>query len=374
MNNEITQIKKVLEESNDILIALSEDPSYDAIASGLALHSLCNKLNKKAEIVVNNFNPSKNIDFLQNLNLVSQKLENLKNFTISLDTTGTEIENLDYFIKNNEIKIFITPKKGEIKKNNIKLDTIKFKHDLIITLDTENLENLGSLYEENLDFFYETSIINIDHKANNGRFGQINLIDLSSVAISEIIYKLFEDEKHLIDEDIATSFLTGIISKTKSFRTENITPRVLEIAGNLVSMGAKREEIINNLFKQQTVPILKLWGRALSRLQYNDNIGLVWTALLREDFIKSGAGPEKLKDVIDELITNSPDAKIILLIYENENSVCCILRSENTSDLQKLSPIFGGITTGNELKFCMTNKNVMEAEKYILEEIKKVTS
>ena len=221
MKDKIAQIKTVLKESKNILITLSKNPSYDAIASSLALGSLCKKLGKKTEIVAYNFTAEKHINFLPNLNSIAQKLEKLKKFTISLDITNTKVDDLDYSIKNNKIEICITPKKGEIENKDIKLNKTNFKYDAIIVVDAENLESLGSVYENNLDFFYQTTIINIDHKPQNERFGQINLIDLSSVSVSEIIYNIFKDEKHLIDAEIATNFLTGIIAKTKSFKTKS---------------------------------------------------------------------------------------------------------------------------------------------------------
>ncbi|NQU83898.1 MAG: hypothetical protein HQ536_04265 [Parcubacteria group bacterium] len=371
MNDEISQIKVILGESRNPLIILSQNPSHDAIASGLALYSLCEKLNKKATIMSHDFTPSRHIYFLSRINHISKNIENLKNFVISLDVSKTKIDNLEYHIKDNELKIFLAPKEGELNAEDLKFDTPKFKHDIIFTIDAENLESLGAIYEKNLDFFYQTTIVNIDHKPQNTRFGQINLVDLSSTAVSEIIFKMFENEIHLVDEDIATHFLTGIISKTKSFRNENITPRTLEIAGRLISMGAKREEIVNNLYKQQTVPILKLWGRALAGLKHDERIGLVWSVLTRQDFVKAGADCKHLPDVIDELIENSPEAKITLLIYENADSICCLIRAGKNFDLNSVAMRFNATLINNEMRFCINDKDLLNSEKWILEEIKK---
>ena len=140
-------------------------------------------------------------------------------------------------------------------------------------------------------------------------------------------------------------------------------------------MGAKREEIVNNLFKQRTVPILKLWGRALAGLKHDDSIGLVWSVLSREDFIKAGADPKHLPEVIDELIINSPEAKLVLLVYEqNDGHVCCLLRAEKNFDLKKIAVQPNANLSNNELRFCITDKDLIKSEKWIIEEIKKATS
>ncbi|MDP2766655.1 MAG: hypothetical protein Q8O41_04270, partial [Candidatus Methanoperedens sp.] len=52
-----------------------------------------------------------------------------------------------------------------------------FKYDLIIALDTADLESLGQIYDNDTEFFYKTPIINIDHHSENEEFGQINFIE-----------------------------------------------------------------------------------------------------------------------------------------------------------------------------------------------------
>ncbi|MEA3272590.1 MAG: hypothetical protein U9P90_02890 [Patescibacteria group bacterium] len=374
MNDEIAQIKTILGESKKPLIVLAENPSHDAIASSLGLYLLCMDLKKNPTIVSHNFASTKPIEFLPKINLISPNLVNLQNYLISIEIPEDKIDTVDHFHKNNKLNISLRLKEGSIKTENIKFGSSKFNYDIIFTLDAENLETLGKIYEKNLDFFYHTPIVNIDHKPENTRFGQINLVDLSATSISEIIYNIFNENEQIIDEDISTYFLTGIISKTKSFKTENITPRTLDIAGRLISMGAKREKIVNNLYKQQTVPILKLWGRALAGLKHDDNIGLVWSVLSRQDFIKAGADAKHLPDVIDELIINSPEAKLVLFIYEDSDSICCLLRAGRNFDLKKLAMNFNEpyVIINNEIKFCVTDKDLIKSEKWVVDEVRKL--
>ena len=93
----------------------------------------------------------------------------------------------------------------------------KDKYDLIITVDSPDLESLGKLFEENTDFFYNTPIINIDHSSDNENYGQINHVDLTASSTAELIFNMFEEyDMKMINEDIATCLLTGIFTATDS--------------------------------------------------------------------------------------------------------------------------------------------------------------
>ena len=121
-----------------------------------------------------------------------------------------------------------------------------------------------------------------------------------------------------IDADIATALLAGMITKTNSFKTENTKPNTLTIASRLMHLGANRDHIVQNLYRTRAISTLKLWGQALSHLQYDKSIGLVWTTITRDDFTRAGAQEHELYEIIDELIASSPEAKIIALLHEHQ--------------------------------------------------------
>ena len=120
----------------------------------------------------------------------------------------------------------------------------------------------------------------------------------------------------MIDEDIATCLLAGLISKTKNFKTPNITPHTLLITSQLISMGGRREQIVTNLYRSRSLNVLKLWGRVLARLSGTLDNKLVWSTISQDDFDKTESSEKDLGDIIDELIVNIPQAKVVALIYE----------------------------------------------------------
>ena len=84
-------------------------------------------------------------------------------------------------------------------------------------------------------------------------------------------------------------------------------------------MGARREEIINHFYRSRPLATLKLWGRVLARLKSDLDHKLVWSVLTRADFEKTGTTAKDIFEVVDELIVNIPQAKIIVLLYESGN-------------------------------------------------------
>ncbi|MFA4941621.1 MAG: DHH family phosphoesterase [Patescibacteria group bacterium] len=325
MLNQEQQIFEQIKKANNILITFSRTWNGDSVASALALFLFLKKLDKNVEIAAEKYEANETISpepknlfsFLPSFSEIKNGLENLRKFIISLDITNAKVNQIKYKLEKNSLNFIISPKEGFFTEDDITSSTEGFKYDLIITLDSPDMESLGKIYDNDTEFFYKTPIINIDHHSDNEEFGQINLVELNAVSTSEILFSLFDSySREMIDEDIATCLLTGIIYKTKSFKTSNITPNTLMSTSQLISMGAKREEIVNRLYRSRSLNVLKLWGRVLARLSGTLDNKLVWSTLSHIDFIKTETNKDDLNDVIDELIVNIPAAKIVVIIYE----------------------------------------------------------
>jgi len=312
------QISGLLERHSNVLVCLPAKPTTDAIASGLAMYSTLQKLGKKAKVVAADFALPSNHRFLPKSDEITQDLTALRKFVVTVDVTRTKVQELQYDIKQDKLNIYITPKNGYFETRDVSTSSSDYEFDIIIILDSRDLASLGKVFEDNAEFFHHTPIINIDHHPGNEHFGEINFVHITATSISEIIFELLEHlDGNLLDEYIATNLLTGIISKTKSFQTNTVTPRSLAIASHLIASGARREDIVKNLYQTKTLHTLKLWGRALSQLQSDPDRKIVWSVLQQADFIATGTGPYDLEQVIDELIVNTPDAQNVFIIYEH---------------------------------------------------------
>lgn len=368
------QIQELVKQTDSLLITLPHQPTTDAIASGLALCSILEKMGKRCKIVGSNFQLPPNHQFLPRSNEILSDLTSLRKFIISVDVSKTAVSDLSYAIAQDPAKldIFITPKNGFFEARDVTTSAGAFNFGAIIVLDTPDLQALGPLYTENAEFFYHTPIINIDHSTANDHFGQINLVQVTATSTSEILFELIQSwDRSLLDEFIATHLLTGIISKTKSFKAGSVTPKSLAIASHLITSGARREEIVKHLYQQKTVTTLRLWGRTLAKLQTDPQSRLVWSSLVAADFQEAGAQPDELRNVIDELVVNTPEADSICIFYElpTGSVQALILTPKWMNNLEVFADMHPQGKTN--LTVCtIAGKSISEVEKNILDRIR----
>lgn len=344
----------------------------DAVAASLALSEALKKHGKNPEIVSTGFKTTPYFNFL-GAGDIKPSVEGLRKFVISLDVSKNKVSDFSYDIAGDKLNIYLTPKEGLFREAALETKHENFKYDLVIALDSPSLPSLGKLYSAHSELFSDMPIINIDHGAANEFYGQINLVNLAASSTAEVVAQILKQQNFQIDSGLATKLLAGMIAKTRNFRHTNLSPKTLELAARLLELGARREEIIENFYRTRSPETLRLWGRALARLKFDLPRKLVWTLLGREDFLHAGAKNDlELGDVIHELIVYSPDAKIVVLLYEQGGplNICALIASTAGRDARELGKVFGAEGTNTLVKFCLTNLNIVEAEKYVIEKVK----
>lgn len=367
------QFFKQLEKSNNILVVFANDWNGDAVSSALGLLLLGEKMGKHFEVAASpdwkNHQTEKNStwSFLPAFEKISNKVENLRKFIVSLNIKNAKVSQIKYLVENDSLNFIISPTEGWFSSEDISSSESGFKYDLIITVNCQDLESLGEIYYKNVEFFYQTTIINIDHQAENEDYGQINISDLNSVSASEIIFELFKEQENLINEDIATCLLTGIIVKTKNFKTFNLTPKTLLNTSRLIGLGARREEVINRLYRSRDFRALKLWGKVLNNIHSEKNGSLIYSMITRKDFLETDTNTGSLSEIIDELISNLPEAKMIVIFTEEteQKSHALIYSQKNIDPLI----IFKDCQISGSSKFCQ-----IELPGLLAENIEKITT
>jgi len=319
MLNQEQQIFKQIEKATSILIAFPKSGEGEALSTALAWFLFLKKSGKNVEIAGGQSANRKAWSFLPAFESLQDQLDNLRKFIVSLNIKNAKIGQIKYVVENDTLNFIISPKSGWLQAEDISSSSSGFKYDLIIVIGSPDLESLGDLYDQNVEFFYKTTIINLDNHPDNEEYGQINFIDLNVLSLAEASFSLFKNHNAaLIDPDIATCLLAGIIARTKNFKTPNLTPRILLSTSELIDLGAKREEIVDRLYRSKGLSALKLWGQVLNSLQTEAGNHLVWSTLDASQ-LAPGYDPENdLIDIIDELIINIPETKIIVTFYPGE--------------------------------------------------------
>ena len=315
------QIQTLIAEKKHILIVCPKYADGDMIGSALALWLWLGKKDKLTDVVISDFTLPSVYRFLKGSHVIKPQLPPLQKFVLTVDVRDCGMETLTYDVKDEKLRIFITPKQGVLSRERVRTAQSDWLYDLVITIGAPDLESLGSVFGDNSELFGKIPVINIDHQTANERFGHINYLDPTATTTAEIIFEFLNSAGgEFIDTDIATALLTAIIAKTHSFKSEATKPRLLTLASKLIELGANRDGIVTALFRTRTVGTLKLWGTTLRHLQHDRTIGLIWSTLTREDFARAGAHETDLADVIDELITNAREANIIVLLHEHPNN------------------------------------------------------
>lgn len=368
------QFLNFLELAKRPLIVLPENANADDFVSAFGCASLLSKMQKPIEIVTSGGKVPKSLEFLNHKTPIRGDLPNISKMTLKVNSKNTRMDELSYDIDETGIKIHLIPKTGVWEKGDVEIFTDSYKYDLIVAVGGADLESFGDIYKLYSDFFFQTPIINIDHSSANDHFGQMNLVDINAVSCSEVCNDIFEKiDKTLIDEEIATYFLAGMIYKTKSFKSQNVTPKTLKVAGSLIARGARRDDIVERLYKTRTVETLRLWGRALARLKSDTKSKFVWTLLTRQDFTNAGADIEALENVVEELMMSSPDARVAALFYEHpEGRIEVILKTERPLDALFLGAPFRASGVREEALLQLHEKDIVSAEKKVVSHVRKV--
>ncbi|PIT86291.1 MAG: hypothetical protein COU33_03995 [Candidatus Magasanikbacteria bacterium CG10_big_fil_rev_8_21_14_0_10_43_6] len=374
--NQTQQIQKLIEDARHILIVFGKNPKGDAIASASALASFLQQHDKQVEIVSDGFVLPKKFLFMKGAKEIMPKVPHLQKFKITIDVKESGLQELSYDVQDEKLHIFITPKSGFFTTQHMQTAQSEFRYNLIISLNTPDLPALGSVYQKNSDLFHQVPLITIDHNIENEHYGTVNLVDATASATAEVVAKLLQEiKRETIDTDIATALLTGMISATNSFKTDNIKPHSLSMASTLVDMGADRQAIIAQLYQTKSLATLRLWGQALAHLNYEKELGLVTSSITREDFTRSGAGEEDLYDIIDELIATSPDEQMTLLLHEHrtgeEETIHCIFYTEKGYDSKQLMAGFNPTGDSRQVSFSFKNKSLKEAEDLVITELRR---
>ncbi len=315
---EIQQAIAVLKRSQSVLLLVPKKTSTDAFSSMLALSlALAKEDGKEVHCV----SPSHVPEALQFLPGSSQVLmaPQLKPGII-IDIAGiSKLSDIRQEQLKGGIRIQLVLEEGmEVTADLIETHVRQMPYDSIVLFGASDLADLEDLFTNHADFFYNTPIINIDRMATNEHFGTVNIVDITASSIAEITHELISAiAKSSMDADIATALYAGIVGATESFQKPSTSPHAFQIAAELMEEKARTEIVIQQLIKTKPLSLLKLAGRTYARLRHDEHGRLFWSILRELDFIESGATPDQIPLVIQELVNNVSGYNAASILYED---------------------------------------------------------
>jgi phosphoesterase RecJ-like protein len=207
--------------------------------------------------------------------------------------------------------------------------------DLLVTADCSDPRRFGSAVDP-----AAVPDINIDHHVTNLGFGRINLVDTSSVATAAILADLIPEWGMEIRQPAASALLTGIVTDTLGFRTANMTPYTLQLAGRLMGLGAPLPELYRLALVERSFEATRLWGEGLANLRRRGRT--VWTTLTLEARKRSGYFGMDDAEMIS-VLTGIRDHDIFVVFSEQPHGeVKVSWRASPGIDVSNVALDFGG--------------------------------
>lgn len=246
------QIVEKIKNSTNILVTVGNNPSVDALSAALGLTLMLNRLDKHATAVFSGQVPPA-ITFLEPNKTFENTVDSLRDFIIALDKE--KADRLRYKVEDEVVRIFITPYKTILSENDLKFSQGDFNVDLIIALGVEEREDLDIAITAHGRILHDATVMTINADNGPSTLGSVDWSEASASSLCEMLMSLSEAlQSGLLDQQIATALLTGIVAATDRFRNEHTSPKVMTMAAQLMAAGANQQLIAAKLEEGHALP------------------------------------------------------------------------------------------------------------------------
>lgn len=215
--------------------------------------------------------------------------------------------------------------------------------DLIIAVDC-GAHHLMVFHDQKPELLdrNRTNLLNIDHHPSNDFFGNVNIVLPQTPATCFIIFLLSTYCGWTITPTMATAMLHGLYFDTGCFMHSNTTAETLRVAARLKALGGDHQRCVKEEFHTASIAKLRLWGRALSRINLNKKQAVV-TALTKQDYEEEHANYDDVSGLVNYL-NHVPEAKFCMLLTEDfKGNIKASLRTQKENvDLTNITGLFGG--------------------------------
>ena len=244
MENQKQSVVERLQQANNILVTVSSNPSVDQLAACIGLTLALNKLGKHATAVFSGVIPS-TIEFLQPEKTLEKNTDSLRDFIIALDKA--KADKLRYKVEDKVVKIFITPYRTSITQKDLDFSQGDFNVDVVLALGVHQQADLDQAITAHGRILHDATVMTINVRPG-GELGSVNWLDASASSLSELGVSLADAiDKKLMDGQIATAFLTGIVAETDRFSNQKTSPQTMSISAELMAAGANQQLVATKL-------------------------------------------------------------------------------------------------------------------------------
>ena len=236
----------------NILVALSRNPSVDEMAAALALTVYLDSIGKHATAIYSGRTPNA-LEFLKPSETFEADTNSLRDFIIALNKE--KADHLRYKLDGDYVKIYITPYKTNITEEDLEYTHGDYNVDLVLALNVASADELDAALKEHGKIMHDAEAVNIS-LGEAGKFGEVEWVDSKASSVSEMVtrlmdYMVAEKKQGQMTKEEATALLTGIVAATERFMNEKTTPETMELAAELMGRGADQQLVAENVLKRE---------------------------------------------------------------------------------------------------------------------------
>jgi len=255
------QVIEKIKSATNILVTVSNDPSVDALSAALGLTLMLNKLDKHATAVFSGAIPPA-ITFLDPAKTFESTTDSLRDFIIALDKE--KADHLRYKVEGDVVKIFITPYRTTITSEDLDFSQGDYNVELVIALGVDNQDHLDKALEAHGKILHDAVVITVSAGDQVSQLGSIDWREAQASSLCEMLVGLSDgiktdkEKNSLLDQQTATSLLTGIVAATDRFSNTKTSSRVMTVAAQLMAAGADQQLIAAKLQESHTIDSLSV--------------------------------------------------------------------------------------------------------------------
>lgn len=240
------QIVERLKQANNVLVTVSHNPTVDQLAACIGVTLFLNKLDKHATAVFSGQVPS-TIEFLQPEKTIETNTDSLRDFIISLDKA--KADKLRYKVEDKFVRIYITPYRTSLSEKDLVFSQGDFNVEVVLALGVKDRTQLDAAITQHGRILHDATVISVNAGQDKSPpIGQINWQEPTASSLCEMLVSISEAfGAGLIDNQMATAFLTGIVAETQRFSNPKTSPKVMTMAAQLMAAGANQQLIVSKL-------------------------------------------------------------------------------------------------------------------------------
>jgi hypothetical protein len=244
------QASEAIRQAQSILLVTAQRPNIDQVASMVALTHALRKIDKKVTPLVTDRVPG-GAQFIAK-GIVDTSLAGSRDFIVELSLAKAEVDKVKYTVEDGKLNVHVTPFSGGFTPADVSFSQGDYHFDLIIALGVPRRANLDRIFEQNPNLLSSTPMLNLDYHRINEQHGAINLLETNASTISEMVLALTESvQGGLLDKDMATALLAGIMAATDRFTAPSTTAKSMTVAAQMLAAGADQQKVTKEIFGER---------------------------------------------------------------------------------------------------------------------------